>query len=190
MAKTKTLRKVVDDCAVLLQKLRRLQSADENGNCTCVTCGKVGHWKTFDGGHWISRTYTIHKLEIWNIQAQCKGCNRFDHRIHDDYTLWMIDQYGEDFVREKNEMKYQTYKHDRADIEQRIKDYKQMIKDLECTIIQSLKRPSMAIIGHTGAKQYQIYLTTNIKHINGLRTKLNLNRININFSVYNHIMYM
>ena len=52
----KTLRKVVDDCAVLLQKLRRLESADEDGLCTSITCGKGGPWKTFDGGHWISRT--------------------------------------------------------------------------------------------------------------------------------------
>ncbi len=105
MAKTKTLRKVVDDCAVLLQKLRRLQSADDDGNCTCVTCGKVGHGKTLEGGQGSSRTGTSHKREHWNINAQCKGCNRFDHRIHDDYTLWMIDQHGEDFVREKKEAK-------------------------------------------------------------------------------------
>ena len=131
MPKTKTIRKIVDECAVLLQKLRRLESADEDGNCTCVTCGNVKHWKEMDGGHWISRTYTIHKLNPNNIHAQCKGCNRFDHKIHDDYTLWMIDNYGMEFVEEMNATKHEPKKYARDEIEAMKYILKERIKEFE-----------------------------------------------------------
>ena len=42
----------------------------------------------------------------------------------------------------------------------------------------------MAIIGHMVALSFQIYLTTNMKHINGLKKKPNIKHININFTVY------
>lgn len=123
MPKQKTIRKLVDDCAVLLQRLRKLQEADENGNCTCVTCGKVDHWSAMDGGHYISRTWTRFKLEslclggrFENIYPQCKGCNRFDHRIHDDYAVFMRDTYGEDFMDWVSTEKRNTKKYSRAEL--------------------------------------------------------------------------
>ena len=60
--KTKTIAGLVEDAATILQRIVRMKAADENGYCQCVTCGKVGHWKEMDGGHYISRTYTQHKL--------------------------------------------------------------------------------------------------------------------------------
>ena len=42
----------------------------------------------------------------------------------------------------------------------------------------------MAIIGHMVALSFQIYLTINIKHINGLEKKPSIKHININFTVY------
>ena len=131
MPKTKTVRKLVDECAVLLQKLRRLESADEDGYCTCVTCGKSLHWKEAQGGHWISRVYTIHKLNPNNIHVQCRGCNCFDHKIHDDYTLWMIDNYGMEFVEEMNATKHQPKKYARDEIEAMKCILKERIKEFE-----------------------------------------------------------
>jgi hypothetical protein len=131
MPKQKTIRKLVDDCAVLLQKIRRLESADDDGYCTCVTCGKNLHWKQMDGGHWISRTYTIHKLNPDNIHPQCKGCNRFDHKIHDDYTLWMIDNYGMEFVEDMNMRKHEPKKYSRPEIEEIKQELKQRMKEFE-----------------------------------------------------------
>ena len=42
----------------------------------------------------------------------------------------------------------------------------------------------MAIIGRMVALSFQIYLTINIKHINGLEKKPSIKHININFTVY------
>ena len=58
MPKLKPIGKLVDDCAVLTQKLVRLKAADKHGFCRCVTCGKRQHWKELQGGHFISRTYS------------------------------------------------------------------------------------------------------------------------------------
>ena len=47
--------KIIDDCAVLMQKLVRLKAADHNGFCKCVTCGIVKHWSVMQGAHFIER---------------------------------------------------------------------------------------------------------------------------------------
>lgn len=130
--KTKTLARVLDDTAVLMQKYVRLKDFSFNGGfCKCVTCGKTGHWKEFDGGHFISRTYTIHKILEENIHPQCKGCNRFAHKCHDDYSMFMIDTYGEDFVRNLIDTKRTVMKYDRQELLETQKELKAKIKDLE-----------------------------------------------------------
>lgn len=134
MAKVKSLGKVVDEAATLLQRLVRMKAADDNGYCQCVTCGKVDHWKSMDGGHYISRTYTQHKLLEENVHPQCKGCNRFGHRCHDDYSLYMTEMYGAEFVKELTETKRTTKKYSRPELEVMIQDLKAQIKEQESRI--------------------------------------------------------
>ena len=45
--KTKTIGKLTDEAATLLQRLVRLKAADDNGYVSCVTCGVT---KRFDDG--------------------------------------------------------------------------------------------------------------------------------------------
>ena len=132
LKKTKTLAKVLDDTAVLMQKYVRLKDFSFNGGfCKCVTCGKTGHWKEFDGGHFISRTYTIHKILEENIHPQCKGCNRFAHKCHDDYSMFMIDTYGDEFVRNLIDTKRTVMKYDRQELLETQKELKGKIKEFE-----------------------------------------------------------
>ena len=56
--KQKTVAKLREEAAVLLQKLVRMKAADVDGIAQCVTCGKKQHYKEMDGGHFISRKYT------------------------------------------------------------------------------------------------------------------------------------
>ena len=54
--KTKSIAKLVDEAAVLLQLLVRLKAADDNGYVKCRTCDSVMHYKDgMQGGHFISR---------------------------------------------------------------------------------------------------------------------------------------
>lgn len=132
MAKTKTIAKVLDDTAVLMQKYVRLKDFEFNGGfCRCVTCDKTGHWKEFDGGHYISRTYTKYKITEENIHPQCKGCNRFSHKIHDDYAMYMRMTYGDHFVEEMTFNKREVMKYDRQDLLEIQKDLKAKIKELQ-----------------------------------------------------------
>lgn len=93
------------------QHLARISAADDDGYCTCVTCGKVGKYKGdgFDGGHFIAKSKSSYwMLDPRNIHPQCKPCNGDGMKFHNkevDYTLWMIDEYGREFVEHMSEVK-------------------------------------------------------------------------------------
>lgn len=131
--KHKTIARLVEDAAVVLQRIVRMKAADHAGYARCVTCGKVQHWKEMDGGHFISRRYTSSKLLEENIHPQCKGCNGFRAGEHQAYTLYMIDTYGREFVDNLLATRHETKKYTRAEITERIqelKDYEQTIKTM------------------------------------------------------------
>jgi hypothetical protein len=115
--KQKTVAKLREEAAVLLQKLVRMKAADENGLASCVTCGKRQHYKEMDGGHFISRKWTATKLVEENIHPQCKGCNQYASGRHDDYSLYMVDTYGIEMVRELSDKKRELCKQNRIELE-------------------------------------------------------------------------
>lgn len=90
------------------QLLARISAADDNGYCACVTCSKVRLYNSgMDGGHFIPKgSSSIWMLDPRNIHPQCSECNRMwssggKMKTNDrscEYTLWMIDQYGREFV--------------------------------------------------------------------------------------------
>jgi hypothetical protein len=94
-----------------------MKAADENGLASCVTCGKRQHYKEMDGGHFISRKWTATKLVEENIHPQCKGCNQYASGRHDDYSLYMVDTYGIEMVRELNDKKRELCKQNRIELE-------------------------------------------------------------------------
>jgi len=128
--KPKTVSKLKQEAATLLQRLVRMKAADENGFAECVTCGKVQHYKEMDGGHWISRA-SAHLLTEENVHPQCKGCNRFMSGCHEQYTLYMIDMYGIEKVRELADTKRQVVKYSRIDLEDIIQELKKRVKEQE-----------------------------------------------------------
>jgi len=125
--KTKSIAKVSEDVAVLLQKLVRLENADDNGYCSCVTCGTTKHYKELDGGHFVSRRYTATRLMKENIWPQCKGCNGYLKGNPIPYTLFMIDMYGKEFVHELHALKNETKKFTRDELAEMSKEFKDQI---------------------------------------------------------------
>jgi len=128
--KQKTIASLVNDAATILQRIVRLKAADDNGYARCVTCGKVDHYTNMDGGHFISRRHTAHKLLEENIHACCKGCNGFLNGNLIPYTTFMIDTYGRDFVDELEATKNDTRKYTRAEIMDKIAQLKQYEQDI------------------------------------------------------------
>lgn len=85
------------------QLLARISRADDDGYCTCVTCGHVGKWNNgFDGGHFIAKgNCSYWMLDPRNIWPQCKACNGNGMKFGNKeaaYTLFMIDWFGREFV--------------------------------------------------------------------------------------------
>ena len=92
-------------CLTALQLLVRVEAADDDGYCECVTCGKVALWNDgMQGGHFIPKgSCSYWSLEKENVHPQCQGCNGYGMKHGDAahrYTLWMQDYYGADYVEE------------------------------------------------------------------------------------------
>jgi len=139
MPKKKSIGKLTDEAATLLQLLVRLKASDDNGYVTCVTCGVVKHYKDgMQGGHFRPRGKAATKLMIENVHPQCNACNSFGMKFHGkeaEYTLYMVDMYGKEFVDEMIELSNKPHKWYRPDLEDLIKDFKAQIKEQEERVI-------------------------------------------------------
>ena len=133
--KPKTIAKLVDEAAVLTQKLVKLKAADENGYVSCVTCGYTDHWKSMQGGHFIERKWLATKLMEENIHPQCPSCNGgLGGKPKGNliaYTLYMEDTYGREFVEELERLKHQSKKYYKNEVNEIIIELKRQIKELE-----------------------------------------------------------
>jgi len=130
--KPKTIAKVVDDTAVLLQKLVRMKAADDNGYCSCVTCGVTKKWNDgIQGGHFIDRRHLFTKIVEENIHPQCSYCNSHMSNqgiVKGRYTIYMQDMYGFDFVADLLDTKGQTVKYYKTQVLETMEDFKAQIK--------------------------------------------------------------
>jgi len=117
---------------ITLQKLVRLKAADDRGYCQCVSCGKYFHWKTGDGGHFLAKGASSYwALREENVHPQHKGCNGFGMRNGTaaiEYTRWMQDYYGDDFVQHMLETKNNPVKYYKKDLIDMTKEWEKEIK--------------------------------------------------------------
>ena len=131
-----TLAKLSEKAATALQLLVRLEAADDNGYVSCVTCGTTRHYKDgMQGGHFIGRKWTATRLMKENVHPQCMGCNGPKKGAPIEYTLYMQDMYGKEFVEELLVLKHQTKKWVRGELEDLIKHFKERIKEEEKRVI-------------------------------------------------------
>jgi len=133
--KKRSLAQEAERVAVALQKLVRLKASDENGYASCVTCGKVEHYKYMDGGHFMERGRTATKLTEENIHPQCKRCNMLMGKgctsVALDYRDYMVEMYGEEFIEELRAKSREVKKWDRWELEDMYKEINEQIKELE-----------------------------------------------------------
>lgn len=132
--KLPSIAKLLDRCAVEMQRIVRMKAAVHAGSNTirCVTCNKPDHWKNQQGGHFISRTWSATKIIEENIHAQCISCNGFrPERVADDYYAYMVSMYGQGFVDELRAKKREVVKWKRADLEETLAELKARAKELE-----------------------------------------------------------
>lgn len=106
----------------------RLRDSDENGFCTCYTCGKVAHYKEMQNGHFWSRTHLSTRFNEYNCKVQCVGCNIFKKGNYIEYTKRLLKELGEEKFNELEQLKNSTVKISKAEYEQMIEHYNQKIK--------------------------------------------------------------
>ena len=120
------------------QLLARISRADDDGYCTCVTCGFVGKWNDgFDGGHFIAKgSCSYWMLDPRIIWPQCKPCNGNGMKFGNKeavFTLWMVDWFGREFVDYIHTMQ-------KTVIKRTAKDYEQFISEANAEILTHKKR--------------------------------------------------
>ena len=84
----------INKADVWFSKFIRLRDADDDGYCTCITCGAVRHWKNLDCGHFIKRQFMSARYNEKNCNAQCKNCNNFEQGNDSNYERFILAKYG------------------------------------------------------------------------------------------------
>lgn len=115
----------------LFSEYIRRKYSDENGNCECVTCGKIDHWSELQAGHSVSgRTNSVLFVEDI-VHPQCVRCNIFMGGNYERYTLFMIDMYGRAKYEELLDLKNVSVKISVTDLEEICVKYKSLIDQLK-----------------------------------------------------------
>ena len=85
----------------------RLEGSDENGDCTCVTCGKKLPWKgtgRLHAGHYIVRQEINTRYDDRNVHPQCETCNSYHEGRKGEYTLFLQKKYGKGIINKLVEL--------------------------------------------------------------------------------------
>ena len=100
-AKKPTRSKLVKKLDVVFSQYIRLKDADSRGMVKCVTCGKVGHWKTggMQCGHFMSRKHYSTRWDERNVGVQCCGCNMFRAGEQYKFSKYLGDKLSEELFQ-------------------------------------------------------------------------------------------
>jgi len=117
------------------QRMVRLESADENGQVVCVTCGFENNWRNSDNkmnaGHFVGgRSNSIVFIED-NVHPQCVVCNCHHSGRLDVYESWMVERYGQERVTEIKMLRNQTVKLDAETLNDMRLEYHERVKTAE-----------------------------------------------------------
>lgn len=130
--KQKSIAALANEAADLLQRLVRLKAANSDGYCKCASCGVMHKYNEMDGGHFIERGKLSTKLVEENVHPQCKGCNGFGMKYRPsvvlDYRRYMVGMYGEELVRELEQLSKQPKKFTRYELEELKAEFAKQIK--------------------------------------------------------------
>ncbi|QDP52276.1 MAG: putative protein ninG [Prokaryotic dsDNA virus sp.] len=109
----------------------RLREATNEGLVQCFTCGKVGHYKKLQCGHFQSRRHHATRWNEWNCQVQCVKCNMYEQGAQWKFGLNLNAKYGEGTSKELEFLAQTTVKISRVDYEENIRYYKALVNNLK-----------------------------------------------------------
>ncbi len=109
----------------------RRKDADEGGTVECVTSGQLFFWREVDCGHFIKRQHRSTRWDERNCAPQSRRDNHFMGGRQDDFARAIIKKYGIEVYEELMQLKYQTKKHSRSEIEEMIEKYRALNAELD-----------------------------------------------------------
>lgn len=87
--------KLRDTLDAVFSRYIRLKYSDKDGNCRCISCGRVLPWREIQNGHYMSRRYMSTRFAEDNCRPQCVACNIFNQGNIQMYRRGLIAQIGE-----------------------------------------------------------------------------------------------
>ena len=110
----------------------RLRDATDEGMVQCFTCGKISHYKSgMQNGHFQSRRHHSTRWNEENCQVQCVKCNMYEQGEQFKFGMSLDGKYGEGKAAELGFLARQIYKVSRADYEDKISYYKDLVDKLK-----------------------------------------------------------
>ena len=109
----------------------RRSSADENGICTCYTCGARKPWKQIQAGHGFSGRSNSILFELDIIRTQCFGCNICNSGKLDVFTCKLRMEHGAQRYDQLWKQKYHTRQYSIRELIDLRDSFKKAIKELE-----------------------------------------------------------
>lgn len=106
----------------------RIEEADENGETFCRTCGRRGHYKEMDCGHYISRRHRGTRWLRKNTTTQCTWCNRYNEGNKPRFTAYLIGKYGVGIIDELIRLSDKPTKFTDKEGEIMLNEYKKITK--------------------------------------------------------------
>lgn len=98
----------------------RLRDADNQGICTCISCGKKGYYirDVMQAGHFFtSKHHPNVRWNLMNIHAQCSACNGSLSGNVYRYALNLAKRYSKKLVKEIDELADLPYKENIIDLD-------------------------------------------------------------------------
>jgi hypothetical protein len=128
--KTPTLGALKKKAWKLVSEWVRRSHADEGGTVSCVTCGKLMHWKESHAGHAIPGRHGAVLFDTEIIRPQCPIDNVWKGGRYEIFAAKLIREHGLEWYEAKLAGAQQVVKIGRADYEELIRTYKQKLEAL------------------------------------------------------------
>lgn len=123
--------KIVKNLDTIFSQYIRLKNADDLGNVSCFTCGKVSHYKIgMQCGHFQSRKHYATRWLEMNVAVQCVGCNMFKAGEQFLFGKYLDKKYGNGTAEELYIKSKQTVKYSNNELLYMIQHYKDLVNSL------------------------------------------------------------
>lgn len=132
MKKKSDLKKLKEKTWSIFSKYIRLKYSDNNGNCKCVTCGKIKNWKEMQAGHFVPSRCNAVLFNEKIVFPQCVGCNVMLNGNYHAYFRFMIQEkkYTPEELFQFMELKHKIVKISYSDMEEIYNKYKNIVDSI------------------------------------------------------------